>query len=93
MSLAWLDAAEWRSPFYVHLHVADRPGVLAHAASRRAAHEISIAHLVQHLEDGRASLDIVLHDAALGRVRGALAEIATFPEVLDRPFVAPVVSG
>ena len=26
-------------------------------------------------------------------VRGALAEIATFPEVLDRPFLAPVIAA
>ena len=91
--LGRLDAAEWRSPFYVHLDVADRPGVLAHAASRLAAHDVSVAQLVQHLEEGRASLDVVLHDAPLGRVRGALAEIATFPEVLDRPFLAPVVAA
>ena len=87
-----LDPSEWRSSFYVHLDVADRPGVLAHAASRLAAHEVSVAQLVQRLGDGQASLDLVLHETPLGRVNGALAEIAAFPEVLDRPFVAPVVS-
>jgi homoserine dehydrogenase len=90
--LGRLDPAAWRSPFYVHLDVADEPGVLAHAASRFAAHDVSIAQLVQHLEEGRASLNVVLHDAPLGDVRTALAEIAAFPEVLDRPFVAPVIS-
>ncbi|HET8528267.1 MAG TPA: homoserine dehydrogenase [Gaiellaceae bacterium] len=105
-----LDPDGWRSPFYVHLDVADRPGVLAHAASRLAAHEVSVAQLVQQLEEeagreggratlarpgngGQASLDLVLHEAPLGHVRGALAEIAAFPEVLDRPFVAPVVAA
>ena len=87
-----LDPSDWRSPFYVHLDVADQPGVLAHAASRLAAHEVSVAQLVQRPGKGRASLDLVLHEAPLGRVNGALAEIAAFPEVLDRPFVAPVVS-
>jgi homoserine dehydrogenase len=107
--LGRLDPDAWRSPFYVHLEVADRPGVLAHAASRLAAHEVSVAQLVQRLETeagsdggkaavvrprggGRASLDVVLHEAPLGQVRGALAEIAAFPEVLDRPFVAPVIT-
>jgi homoserine dehydrogenase len=87
-----LDPAEWRSPLYVHLDVADRPGVLAHASSRLAAHDISVAQLVQRPDDGRASLNLVLHQAPLGRVRAALAEIAVFPEVLDRPFLAPVIS-
>jgi homoserine dehydrogenase len=87
-----LDASEWRSPFYVHLDVADRPGVLAHAASRLAAHEVSVAQLVQRLEDGRAALELVLHESTFGAVSAALAEIAAFPEVLGRPFVAPVIS-
>jgi homoserine dehydrogenase len=87
-----LDPKAWRSPFYVHLDVADRPGVLAHAASRLAAHDVSVAQLVQRLGDGQAALDLVLHEAPLGQVGAALAEISAFPEVLGRPFVAPVVS-
>jgi len=87
-----LDPTAWRSPFYVHLDVADQPGVLAHAASRLAAHEVSIAQLLQRLGDGRASLDLVLHEAPLGQVTDALTEISAFPEVLGRPFIAPVVS-
>ena len=48
-----LDPGAWRSPFYVHLEVADRPGVLAHVTSRLAAHDISVAQLVQHLRRRR----------------------------------------
>jgi homoserine dehydrogenase len=88
-----LDPKAWRSPFYVHLDVADQPGVLAHAASRLAAHEVSVAQLVQRLGDGQAALDLVLHEAPLGQVAAALAEISAFPEVLGRPFIAPVVSN
>jgi homoserine dehydrogenase len=87
-----LDPDAWRSGFYVHLDVADEPGVLAHAASRLAAHEVSVAQLVQRLEEGQAALDLVLHEAPYGQVAAALAEIAAFPEVLGRPFVAPVIS-
>jgi homoserine dehydrogenase len=90
--LARLDPAAWRSPFYVHLDVADRPGVLAQAASRLAAHEVSIAQLVQRVGEGEAAIDLVLHEAPLGKVAAALAEISVFPEVLAAPFVAPVVS-
>ncbi|HEY8406894.1 MAG TPA: homoserine dehydrogenase [Gaiellaceae bacterium] len=90
--LGRLDGNAWRSAFYVHLDVADEPGVLAHAASRFAAHDVSVAQLVQRLEEGRASLNLTLHDAPLGSVRAALAEISTFPEVLDSPFVAPVIA-
>ena len=87
-----LDPDEWRSGFYVHLDVADEPGVLAHAASRLAAHEVSVAQLVQRLEGGKAALDLVLHESPYGKVAAALAEISAFPEVLGRPFVAPVIS-
>jgi homoserine dehydrogenase len=87
-----LDPDAWRSPFYVHLDVADQPGVLAHAASRLAAHDVSVAQLVQRLADGQAALDLVLHESPLGQVTAALAEISAFPEVLGRPFVAPVVT-
>jgi homoserine dehydrogenase len=90
--LGRLDGDAWRSAFYVHLDVADEPGVLAHAASRFAAHTVSVAQLVQKLGEGRASLELVLHEAPLGDVRAALAEIAAFPEVLDRPFLAPVIA-
>ena len=87
-----LDAGEWRSPSYVHLEVADRPGVLAHVTSRLAAHDVSVAQLVQHLGDGDATLDLVLHRAPFGAVSRAIAEIAALPEVLRPPFLVPVVS-
>jgi homoserine dehydrogenase len=88
-----LDPESWRSPHYVHLDVADRPGVLGHAAATFAEHEVSIARLVQELEPGRATLDLVLHDAAIGSVEAALAELQASPEVLGRPFVAPVIAA
>jgi homoserine dehydrogenase len=90
--LATLDPDEWRAGWYVHLDVADRPGVLAHVTSRLAAHDVSVAQLVQRLADGEAALDLVLHEAPSGEVNAALTEIAAFPEVLGRPFLAPVIS-
>ena len=87
-----LPPSEWRAPFYVHLDVADRPGVLAHAASSLAAHDVSVAQLVQHLHDGEASLELVLHEAPFGKLTAALREIAAFPEVLRAPFALPVIT-
>ena len=40
-----MPPGELRSPFYVHLEVDDRPGVLADVAERLAAHEVSVARL------------------------------------------------
>jgi homoserine dehydrogenase len=88
-----LDPADWRSRFYVHLDVADRPGVLGQAATTLAEHEVSIARLVQHLEDGSAALDLVLHDAKLGSVEAAVDELAASPEVSGLPFIAPVITA
>jgi homoserine dehydrogenase len=87
-----LDPGAWRAPFYLHLEVADRPGVLAHVTSRLAAHGISVAQLVQHLREGEAALDVVVHEAPAGEVAAAAAEVAGFPEVLRPPFLAPVIS-
>ena len=47
-----------------------------------AAHDVSVAQLVQHVGDGRASLDLVLHEAPLGACAGARRDRA-FPEVLE----------
>jgi homoserine dehydrogenase len=88
-----LDPNGWRAPFYVHLDVADEPGVLGHAAATFAGHDVSIAQLVQHLEPGRAALDLVLHDAMIGSVEAALDELSSSPEVLARPFIAPVIAA
>jgi homoserine dehydrogenase len=87
-----LPAGELRSPFYVHLEVEDRPGVLADVARRLAAHEVSVARLVQVPGEGGAVLHIVVHEAAQSAVEGALAEIAQLPNVHARPFLVPVVS-
>jgi homoserine dehydrogenase len=88
-----LDPSGWSAPFYVHLDVADQPGVLAHAATTFAKQGVSVARLVQHLEPGRAALDLVLHDAMIGAVEAALDELAGSPEVLGRPFLAPVIAA
>jgi homoserine dehydrogenase len=91
--LEMLDPAGWHAPFYVHLDVADQPGVLGHAAATFAKHDVSIAQLVQHLEPGRAALDLVLHDAPIGSVEAALDELSGSPEMLGQPFVAPVIAA
>ena len=81
-----------RSPFYVHLEVDDRPGVLADVARRLADHDVSVARLVQVPAPVGAVLHIVVHEAAESAVEGALAEIAELPNVHAPPFLVPVVS-
>jgi homoserine dehydrogenase len=81
-----------RSPFYVHLEVDDRPGVLADVAQRLAAHDVSIARLVQVPTTDGAVLHIVVHEAAESAVEGALADIADVGSLHAPPFLVPVVS-
>jgi homoserine dehydrogenase len=91
-SLERMPPGELRSPFYVHIEVDDRPGVLAHVAERLAEHEVSVARLIQHQINGTAGLHIVSHEARWGSVVDALAEIAALPETHAHPTVLPVIS-
>jgi homoserine dehydrogenase len=74
-----------RSPFYLHVEVDDRPGVLAQLAERLAAHRVSVARLAQRQLAHGAALDIVTHDAPSGHVDDALDAIAQLDEVRGRP--------
>jgi len=87
-----LPPGELRSPFYVHLEVDDRPGVLADVARRLAAYDVSVARLIQVPAEGGAALHVVLHEAPHRAVSGALAEIVQLPEVRAEPSVLPVIS-
>jgi predicted regulator of amino acid metabolism with ACT domain len=72
--------------------VDDRPGVLAHVAERLAAHEVSIARLVQEQLDGAAALHIVTHEARSGGVTAALEDIGRLPETWTTPSALTVIS-
>jgi homoserine dehydrogenase len=87
-----LPPGELRSPFYVHLEVDDRPGVLADVAQRFAAHDVSVARLIQAPAAQGAVLHVVVHEAAQSAVEGALAEITQLTNVHAPPFLVPVVS-
>jgi len=87
-----LPSGALRSPFYVHLEVDDRPGVLADVAQRLAAQDVSIARLVQVPTTDGAVLHIVVHEAAESAVEGALADIAEVGSLHAPPFLVPVVS-
>ncbi len=87
-----LPPGELRSPFYVHLEVDDRPGVLADVAHRLAAHEVSVARLIQAPVGAGAALHIVLHETPQREVDAALGEIAQLPQVHAPPSLLPVIS-
>ena len=87
-----LTPGELRSPYYVNIAVDDRPGVLAHIARRLAAHDVSVARLVQSQIEGGAALHIVLHEAPAGDVDAALDEIGGLDESRAAPAALPVIS-
>ena len=80
------------SPFYVHLEVDDRPGVLAEVAQRLSEHGVSVARLTQVPAGEGASIHVVLHEAPQRDVEAALAEIARLPSVYAEPSLLPVIS-
>jgi len=89
-----LPPGEVRSPFYFHVEVEDRPGVLAQVAARLAGHQVSVARLVQHeVASGRAALHVVVHETSVAELAAALAEIAQLAEARQAPTALPVVSA
>jgi homoserine dehydrogenase len=91
-NLPRLAPGENRSPFYFHLSVDDRPGVLAQVADALAERDVSVARLLQHANGDGAVLHVVTHEARQGALDDALATIAAMGEVRRNPLPFPVVS-
>jgi homoserine dehydrogenase len=91
-TLERMPPANLRSPFYLRVEVDDRPGVLAHVAECLAEEDVSIARLTQRQKNGSASLDLVTHEAPVGRVAAAAAAVAALAEVRAAPEVVRVVT-
>jgi homoserine dehydrogenase len=72
------------SAFYLHLEVADRPGVLAQVAQALALHDVSVKSVVQKGLGEQARLVMVVHPVLESRFDAAMAEISQL-EVLRRP--------
>jgi len=87
-----LEPGEHRSPFYFHLKVDDRPGVLARVAEELASRDVSVARLLQHANGDGAAIHIVTHEAREGSLKEALEAIAALDEVRKPPHPYPVVS-
>ena len=87
-----MPPGELRSPFYLHLDVDDRAGVLARVARRLAAHGISVARLVQEPTESGASLHVVTHEAAGGNIAAALNDLQELEEMRARPTALRVIS-
>ena len=79
------------SAFYVHLEVADRPGVLARIAGAFGDHGVSVKSVVQRGLGDDARLTIVVHPVLESRFAAAVERIAAFEFMRGPPRVIRVI--
>ena len=74
--LRLIPEEEVESAFYLHLEVADQPGVLAEIAGILGNQEVSVKSVVQKGMGDNARLVMVMHEVAEGRFVAAVREIS-----------------
>jgi homoserine dehydrogenase len=79
------------SSFYLHLEVADRPGVLARIADVLGRNEVSVRSVVQRGMGNDARLVMVMHEGLETRFFTALEEIATLDFLRGQPRAIRVI--
>jgi homoserine dehydrogenase len=73
------------SSFYLHLEVADRPGVLALVAAVLGDHEISVKSFVQRGSGSDARLVMVIHECLESRFAAAVEELGRLEDLRSPP--------
>jgi homoserine dehydrogenase len=73
------------SAFYLHLEVADEPGVLARVAQVLSDHGVSVKSVVQKGLGDQARLVMVVHPVLESRFDSAMTEIAGLEQLLRAP--------
>ncbi len=73
------------SSFYLHLEVADQPGVLAKIARVLGENEISVKSVVQRGIGDDARLVMVVHECLESHFAAAVEEIAMLPDLRSAP--------
>jgi homoserine dehydrogenase len=74
--LRFIPGEEVESAFYLHLDVADEPGVLAQIAQVLGDNQVSVKSVVQKGMGDNARLVMVMHPVAEGRFDAAVREIS-----------------
>jgi homoserine dehydrogenase len=77
--------ADVTSSFYLHLEVADQPGVLARIAQVLGENEISVKSVVQRGIGADARLVMVVHECLESRFAAAVEEIGGLDEIRSQP--------
>ena len=83
--------ADVTSSFYLHLEVADRPGVLAQIAQVLGDNEISVKSVVQRGIGDDARLVMVVHECLESRFATALEQIAELDDLRSAPRAIRVI--
>ncbi len=83
--------ADVSSSFYLHLEVADRPGVLASIARLLGDNEISVKSVVQRGIGEDARLVMVVHECLESRFAAALEQIGELDELRAPPRAIRVI--
>jgi homoserine dehydrogenase len=89
LALALVEDVE--SAFYLHLDVADRPGVLAAVTKVLGEHEVSIKSVVQRGLGEHARLVMVTHPVLESSMRAAIATVGEFDFLRSTPRTIRVI--
>ena len=89
--LPMVPGEEVESAFYLHLEVADRPGVLAEIAKILGDHEVSVKSVVQKGLGENARLVMVVHPAPEGRFIESVERISQLEFLRARPRAIRVI--
>ncbi len=79
------------SAFYLHLDVADRPGVLASVTQVLGEHDVSIKSVVQRGMGEHARLVMVTHPVLESSMRAAIGRVSEFDFVRSTPRTIRVI--
>ena len=83
--LRFIPGDEVESAFYLHLEVADQPGVLAQIARVLGDNQVSVKSVVQKGMGDNARLVMVVHAVAEGRFNAAVREISKLALMRSAP--------
>jgi homoserine dehydrogenase len=83
--LRFVPGEEVESAFYLHLEVADQPGVLAQIAKILGDKQVSVKSVVQKGMGDNARLVMVVHPVAEGRFTAAVREISKLTLMRSAP--------
>jgi homoserine dehydrogenase len=83
--LRLIPGEEVESAFYLHLEVADQPGVLAQIAQILGDNEVSVKSVVQKGMGDNARLVMIVHPVAEGRFTAAVKQISKLALMRSAP--------